>query len=267
MYAALDALGILTSPAHRIPTLRRSVREFLGHPGAEVRDRASFLYPRTAEHAVTRINAGWYRDQGPARSHSSYVGCRQCTPSGCVASREDCGRIVRPLGYLQALLDAQDCENPHCERGILLDDGKECRLCGYRAAERIAAVRGRVLAAELEVDRTSWPGETAKRHAVESVIKRDAELPPDARDNDGVAAQSAHARGDFTAVSARPEPQAHRTLRSQESADAPELNDHGPDAGKPPAERERKQLVSLPSVEYRTWREQQGSAKSALFGR
>ncbi|MGW6971528.1 hypothetical protein [Streptomyces sp. NPDC054952] len=267
VYAALDALGILTSPAHRIPTLRRSVREFLGHPGAEVRDRASFLYPRTAEHAVTRINAGWYRAQGPARSHSSYVGCRQCTPSGCVASREDCDRIVRPVGYLQALLDAQDCENPHCERGILLDDGKECRLCEYRAAELIVAARGRVLAAELEVDRTSWPGETAKRLAAEPVADRDAGLPPDARDNHDVAAQSAYASGTLTAVSARPEPQAHRALRSQESADGPELNDRGPDAGKPPAEQEREQLVSLPSAEYRRWREQQGRAKSALFER
>lgn len=121
VYAVLDALGISTSKAERIPTLRRAVRELLGHyAGATSGPYA--LYPRTAEHAATRIYSGWHRAHGPLRSSAGY---------------KEADRIVRPIGYLAEVLTQQACELPNCELGVLIDSGAECATCNYRKHERI----------------------------------------------------------------------------------------------------------------------------------
>ncbi|WP_331727390.1 hypothetical protein OG871_40300 (plasmid) [Kitasatospora sp. NBC_00374] len=105
VFAAIDALGVSKHPALRVPPLRRAVRDLLSAG-------------RTTEHALARINAGWWRAGAPER----------------VAS----GEIRGPVGYLATVLSGQDCERPDCERGLILGSGEECQACGLRAAEREA---------------------------------------------------------------------------------------------------------------------------------
>ncbi|MFD0261919.1 hypothetical protein ACFVH7_27055 [Kitasatospora indigofera] len=105
IFAMVDALGVSRHPAIKVPPLRRAVRDLLAAG-------------RTPEHALARINAGWWRAGIPER----------------IASRE----IRGPVGYLAAILSTQDCERPDCERGLILGSGQECRACGLRAAERQA---------------------------------------------------------------------------------------------------------------------------------
>ncbi|MEV7177842.1 hypothetical protein [Kitasatospora sp. NPDC093679] len=105
VFAMVDALGASTHPAVRVPPLRRAVRDLL---------RAG----RTPEHALARINAGWWRAGVPER----------------IAA----GEIRRPVGYLATILSAQECERPDCERGIILGTGDDCHTCGLQAAERQA---------------------------------------------------------------------------------------------------------------------------------
>ncbi|MCY0954157.1 hypothetical protein [Streptomyces sp. H27-S2] len=272
VYAALDALGVLSSPAARIKPLRRSVRELLGHRGAEVRDRASFLYPRTAEQAVTRIYAGWHRAQGPARASGDYVGCPRCTPSGCTASRESCERILKPVGYLQALLDAQDCDLPTCELGVLIDSGDECQACGYRAAQRIAAAREAKLTAELEADQ-------ARRHQ-EAAAARRAETDrahSDAHEEDARRAQAAaktaevtRTRAEFAAEFAAldaasvgrvtvPAP-LHPIHDMSFEQEEPDYDEPAEDqAAEDPAAWE---TATGPSAEYRAWRAPAGGGQA-----
>ncbi|MFJ7271942.1 hypothetical protein ACIQV3_35800 [Streptomyces sp. NPDC099050] len=181
VYAALDALKATSGAAARIPVLRRAVRALLGHD-PDARGHAFTLYPRTVEHAVARLSYGWYHGQGPARSHPDYRGCDQCTPSGCKASREDCDRIVRPVGYLRELLVAQDCERPDCERGLILGtDGDECRSCERRKVGRIAEATTARLAAERE---TAQAAEREQRVAA-LASRRDA-------DHDAALTEDAH---------------------------------------------------------------------------
>lgn len=123
VFALLDALRISPTEAARIPTLRTAVRTLL---------RAG----RTPENAAARVSAGWWRQEGPKRSAPEYRGCARCTARGCPASREECDRIVRPVGYLADLLSRQECERPDCERGVIMSTGEECRACGLRAEER-----------------------------------------------------------------------------------------------------------------------------------
>ncbi|MEU6973608.1 hypothetical protein AB0A71_38980 [Kitasatospora aureofaciens] len=105
VFAMIDALGVSKHPAIKVPPLRRAVRDLL-------------LAGRSPEHALARINDGWWRAGAPER----------------VKIRE----IRGPVGYLAAILSSQDCERPDCERGLLLGSGEECRACGLRAAERQA---------------------------------------------------------------------------------------------------------------------------------
>lgn len=101
----VDALGVSEHPAIKVPPLRRAVRDLL-------------WAGRSPEHALARINDGWWRAGAPER----------------VKSRE----IRGPVGYIAAILSSQDCERPDCERGLILGSGEECRVCGLRAAERQA---------------------------------------------------------------------------------------------------------------------------------
>ncbi|MFD9124158.1 hypothetical protein [Kitasatospora sp. NPDC059571] len=105
VFAMIDALGVSKHPALRVPPLRRAVRDLL---------RAG----RTPQHALARINAGWWRAGVPERITA--------------------GEIRRPVGYLAAILSAQECERPDCERGVVLGTGDDCHTCGLRAAERQA---------------------------------------------------------------------------------------------------------------------------------
>lgn len=131
VYAALKVTGAARrkdgTPADldRIPTLRRAVRDLL---------RAG----RTPEHAAARIDRGWWQQQAAERSAPGYRGCSRCTPTGCSVGRPECDRINRPVGYLVSLLSDRECEQPHCEAGILLDTGRDCSACDRRAEDRRA---------------------------------------------------------------------------------------------------------------------------------
>ncbi|MFD5610519.1 hypothetical protein [Kitasatospora sp. NPDC127060] len=105
VFAAIDALNVSKHPAVRVPPLRRAVRDLLSAG-------------RTIDHALARINAGWWKAGVPER----------------IAK----GEIRGPVGYLATILSRQDCEREDCERGILLSSGEECQACGLRAAEREA---------------------------------------------------------------------------------------------------------------------------------
>ncbi|MFG2845940.1 hypothetical protein ACGF12_22640 [Kitasatospora sp. NPDC048296] len=105
VFAAIDALGVSKHPALRVPPLRRAVRDLLSAG-------------RTTDHALARIDAGWWKAGVPER----------------IAK----GEIRGPVGYLATILSRQDCEMADCERGLLLGSGEECRACGLRAAERAA---------------------------------------------------------------------------------------------------------------------------------
>ncbi|MGV9268121.1 hypothetical protein ACWDRR_26050 [Kitasatospora sp. NPDC003701] len=112
VFAAIDALGVSKHPALRVPPLRRAVRDLLSAG-------------RTPEHALARINAGWWRAGAPER----------------VAS----GEIRGAVGFLATVLSRQECERPDCERGVLLASGEECRACGLRETERQAEAARRRL--------------------------------------------------------------------------------------------------------------------------
>lgn len=138
-----------TRAGTRPPTLRRAVRDLLtAHP-----------YPRRPDHVLARLNSGWLRARGPERSAAGYRGCARCTDSGCTASRQDCDRIVRPIGYLAELLVRSECVRPECERGVLLTTGEECTECEVQAAERAATA----LAAKLAEDTAALAAERNSR--------------------------------------------------------------------------------------------------------
>ncbi|MFJ3635904.1 helix-turn-helix domain-containing protein [Streptomyces sp. NPDC090112] len=179
VYGMLDALRVLSSSAARIPTLRRAVREYLGHY-ADARSGPFAMYPRSPEHAAVRLRVGWHQAGGPERSGSSYRGCDQCTAFGCPASRQECDRILRPAGYLATLFQHQECEHPNCELGWFINTGEDCNTCEYRAAERIrqakatqflAESEARAAAAEAErlrllpAEREAAHGEALEEHA------------------------------------------------------------------------------------------------------
>ncbi|MCC9309941.1 hypothetical protein LN042_23185 [Kitasatospora sp. RB6PN24] len=105
VFAVIDALQVSKHPALRVPPLRRAVRDLLGAG-------------RTPEHALARINEGWWRAGVPEK----------------IAS----GEVRGPVGYLATILSRQDCERPDCERGTVLGTGEECRACGQREVERKA---------------------------------------------------------------------------------------------------------------------------------
>lgn len=137
VWAEIDALGI-SRRGSRPPTLHKAVRLLLGH-NTDARSHPFADCPRRPEHALMRINRGWYRARGPERSAPEYRGCSRCTATGCTAPREDCDRILRPVGYLADLLERQYCHVPDCELGVILGSGAECEACGQKAAERAGA--------------------------------------------------------------------------------------------------------------------------------
>ena len=130
------------------PGLTRAINDLLrGNPGAGIP-------ARTPEQIVFRINRRWYGENAETRAAADYRGCGQCTPSGCESPRrseehpDGCDRIKNPSSWLATALLAQDCPDPQCEDGQLLDGRGECRVCVERAAERREAEAARVALAE-----------------------------------------------------------------------------------------------------------------------
>ncbi|MGP3691110.1 hypothetical protein ACTVZO_41665 [Streptomyces sp. IBSNAI002] len=150
VYAMLDCLGVLGSPASRIKTVRRAVRELLGHC-ADARPTAFSMYPRTPAQAQARIDLKWHRSGAALRAAEGYTGSDQ---------------IRRPVGYLARILTEQDCSLPNCELGVL-DTGAECAQCGYRAAERIGTAQAARYDADLVAAGERERAAAAERHQAE----------------------------------------------------------------------------------------------------
>ncbi|MGZ9935880.1 hypothetical protein ACXNSR_39075 (plasmid) [Streptomyces sp. NC-S4] len=194
VYVLLDGLGVLDAPAARISILRRAVREFLGHnPSAT--PTPFDMYPRTPEHAATRLLGKWHRAQGPLRASKGYQGS---------------DRILRPAGYLAEILFEQACELPNCETGVLLDTGAWCRQCRYRAHERIQSAE----VARLDTQHR----EQLEQQRAEAALKREVEI--EAVYDEAVAANEA-----FDRLRAARAAEAEETARLREelAAEHPEL--------------------------------------------
>ncbi|UUY52787.1 hypothetical protein NRK68_36645 (plasmid) [Streptomyces yangpuensis] len=177
VYAMLDDLGVLRAPAARISTLRRAVREFLGHY-ADARSGPFAMYPRRPEHAALRLSIGWHQAGGPLRSSAGYTGG---------------DRIARPVGYLAALLTTHECDHPACEAGVLLDTREECNTCQYRAAERIAQAKAVQLLAEHQVRAAAAAELRARQLADEREHAHGEALEEDARREEAAARLRARA--------------------------------------------------------------------------
>ncbi len=159
-----------TRPGTRPPTLQKAVRMLLGH-NTDARSTAFDEYPRRPEHALARINRGWYRAQGPERSTSGY-------------DRPDV--IRRPIGYLATVLTDQECIRPECERGTLLTTDEECAECGALAAERAV----NAAAARIEAETAELAAQRAARRAEPADVDRHQEPAPQRNDVFGVPRQA-----------------------------------------------------------------------------
>ncbi|MEV7560908.1 hypothetical protein [Streptomyces sp. NPDC089795] len=196
VYRLLDNLGVLDAPASRIRILRRAVRAYLGH-NPDPRRTAFDMYPRTPAHATTRVNWKWHLTNGSDRAHPEYDG-----PD----------RILRPAGYLATLLIEQECDLPHCEMGVHLDSGEECRLCRYREAERLGLARAKRLAAEHRA--------TLQQQRDAAVGHDQAAI--DAVHDEAVAANEAYDRIRAARVARAAEAEEMARLRERSAEDHPE---------------------------------------------
>ncbi|WNI31467.1 hypothetical protein [Streptomyces sp. ITFR-6] len=134
------------------PGLHRAINDLLDG------NAAAGIPRRTPEQVVARINRRWYGENAEDRAAADYRGCDRCTASGCTAPRrnlenpEGCDRIKNRNSWLAAAILAQDCPDPGCEDGQLIDGG-DCRNCRERAEERREVERGIAAArALLEAD-------------------------------------------------------------------------------------------------------------------
>ncbi|WP_327286665.1 hypothetical protein [Streptomyces sp. NBC_01205] len=161
VYEILDGLGVLGSPAARIPIVRRAVREYLGH-NPDSRPTAYSMYPRTPEHAAARIHRKWHRANGPVRSAADYL---------------EPDRIRRPAGYLAQILVEQECETPSCELGVLLDTQQVCGRCESLESARIADAEALRWEADRQAELERRRSETAARRqqAIDAVYDEAAE--------------------------------------------------------------------------------------------
>ncbi|MCZ4098014.1 hypothetical protein [Streptomyces sp. H39-C1] len=130
------------------PGLHRAINDLL------CGNSAAGIPRRTPEQVIARLNRRWFGMQAAERSLPTYRGCARCTTSGCKAARrnqehpEGCDRIINRCSWLAAALLEQDCPDPACEDGVLLDSGTDCPDCEQRKAERRAVERVRVEAEE-----------------------------------------------------------------------------------------------------------------------
>ncbi|MFE4796170.1 hypothetical protein ACFRFL_13900 [Streptomyces sp. NPDC056708] len=131
----------VASPGTKLfPGLHRAINDLLdGNAGAGIPGR-------TPEQVIARINRRWFGENADTRSAADYRGCDRCTASGCDAARggledpEGCDRIKNRNSWLAAALLAQDCPDPRCEDGQLIEGG-DCSTCRERATERREAAR------------------------------------------------------------------------------------------------------------------------------
>lgn len=142
----------VAAPGTRLfPGLHRAINDLLtGAPG---------IPRRTPEQVIARVNRRWYGEHAEDRAAADYRGCERCTASGCEAPRrsaeepEGCDRIKNRNSWLAAAILAQDCPDPSCEDGELLDGGS-CRNCQARREEaRAAAQAAAETLARWEADR------------------------------------------------------------------------------------------------------------------
>ncbi|MFD9535788.1 hypothetical protein [Streptomyces sp. NPDC060010] len=250
VYAALDALACSASRAERIPTLRRAVRELLGHY-ADARSGPYALHPRTVSHAVARINAGWHRAGGPVRSSAGYAGA---------------DRITRPVGYLAELLTAQACELPNCELGVLIDTRQECTTCHYRRNERIINAQAtKMLVKTQQQTKEAHRAEIQRHHgnalAGASGMERaatDATTTARPREAGSVTveltAQDAGLMG-WPAVPAQLHHVHDHAPDDDEERDGPTAEDHEPEEGA------SWEAAAAPSKAYLEWKRQAAAAR------
>ncbi|RPE26605.1 hypothetical protein [Kitasatospora cineracea] len=143
VFAVIDALKISSTPALRVPPLRRAVRELLSSG-------------RTPQHAMARINAGWWKAGAPERLAT--------------------GEIRRAVPYLAEIISSRECARIDCERGVLLGTGEDCTACGFRAAERQAERARAKIAADAEALAQAAQAETERLAVVaEAEHQRDQE--------------------------------------------------------------------------------------------
>ncbi|MFE1878071.1 hypothetical protein ACFW9N_45810, partial [Streptomyces sp. NPDC059496] len=197
VYRLLDSLRALDAPASRIKILRRAVRVYLGH-NPDPRTTAFDMYPRTSEHATTRINWKWHLTNGPDRAHPEYDG-----PD----------RILRPAGHLATLLIEQECDLPQCEMSVHLDSGEECQLCRYREVERFGLAESKRLAAEHQAQ--------LQQQRDGAAVHRQTAI--DAVYDEAVAANEAYDRIHAARVAQAVEAEETARLREQLAVDHPEL--------------------------------------------
>ncbi|MFI0827207.1 hypothetical protein ACH4Q7_22440 [Streptomyces roseolus] len=147
----------VAAPGTRLyPGLHRAINDLLdGGPG---------IPRRSPEQVIARLNRRWFGENADVRSAADYRGCDQCTGSGCPAPRRSeespygCDRIRNRSSWLAAAILAQDCPDPGCEDGQIIDGGA-CRACAERHAER------REAAAAVAAAAARWEAET-REHAV-----------------------------------------------------------------------------------------------------
>ncbi|MFF4388528.1 hypothetical protein ACFY0G_17375 [Streptomyces sp. NPDC001552] len=137
------------------PGLHRAINELLDG------NQSAGIPRRTPEQVIARLSRRWWGEQANRRSASDYRGCPLCTSSGCTAPRRDadnpdgCDRIKNKSSWLETALLTQDCPDPACEDGLLIDGG-ECRTCQMRHREDRAAARaGAELSARLDAQQAA----------------------------------------------------------------------------------------------------------------
>ncbi|MBT2611428.1 hypothetical protein J7I97_25010 [Streptomyces sp. ISL-87] len=230
---------------------------------------------RSPEQVIARINRRWHGEHADVRSAADYRGCDRCTASGCKAARrspenlEGCDRIINRSSWLAAAILQQDCPDPGCEDGVIIGGG-DCTACQMRARDRREAARA---AAEAE---ERLRADEAGREAAEASVTSwaDAEAAEEFRfrmllGRSGVfgAMLDHQVQQHMTAWRERnPAPAGEPASDSEQQLVHEEPDFDGPDEDEAPEGIPWEQLASMPSAEFRAWREQQAQAKLAALG-
>ncbi|WP_284576672.1 hypothetical protein [Streptomyces sp. 2P-4] len=155
------------------PGLHRAIEDLL------TGNQAAGIPRRTPEQVLARLNRRWYGEKADARSAPGYRGCERCTSSGCQAPRrshdnpDGCDRIRNRSSWLAAALLAQDCADPGCEDGQIIDGGA-CPLCAERAAEqRAITAAAEKAAARWKTDIAASQDAAAARSVVDAWTARE----------------------------------------------------------------------------------------------
>ncbi|WP_435238201.1 hypothetical protein [Streptomyces sp. YPW6] len=124
------------------PMLQRAIADLLaGTPQARIPGR-------TPEQVIARINRRWYGQNGPERSAKGYV------PT---SDDEGAQPIRNRSSWLAAAILGQDCSDPACEDGQMINTGRTCPECKLQRDQAQAAARAAAEAAQ------RWEDEIADR--------------------------------------------------------------------------------------------------------